>query len=212
MILKNTDVSVAKTLAPWHGESFAKREINIEVGTLEAIDVVGVYVVNGDTIEKVPVSASKSKDPRYAYGWHTPQNEREYQKSPQQSLWRTAKELKMDQYNDLDMYDLVHPSQVPEGYKVYKTIWVYKIKLDEKRALNKLAPRWCVKGTAMDREVYKSFSEMMRMTSFKIVLCIKASYYLLLCEFSSDVSDAFQSTVCVRFRSLPTGHVLSPSD
>ena len=46
----------------------------------------------------------------------------------------------------------------------------------------------------MDREVYKSFSEMMRMTSFKIVLCIKASYYPLLCEFTSDVSDAFQST------------------
>ena len=49
----------------------------------------------------------------------------------------------------------------------------------------------------MDRDVYKSFAETMRMSSFRIILAIKAGYYDMLCAFLLDASDAFQSTKVV---------------
>ena len=50
-----------------------------------------------------------------AHRWHVPSNEREYNVSPQRDLWRTAKELKMDNYKSVDMYDLVEESSVDKS-------------------------------------------------------------------------------------------------
>ena len=131
----------------------------------------------------------------YAHRWHSPRNEREFNKSPQKALWQTAKELKMDQYKELHMYELVPRKSVDlKKYIIYETMWAYKIKLDSARKFDKLNPRWCFKGTNMDRDLYKSFSEMARMSSFKIILAIKGTYYKQLCAYYSDEKDAFQST------------------
>ena len=46
----------------------------------------------------------------------------------------------------------------------------------------------------MDRDMYKSFSEMMRMSTFQMIIAVGAAYYSLLCKFTLDVNDAFQAT------------------
>ena len=45
-------------------------------------------------------------DPLDANTWHTPKNQREYLRSPQRAQWRTAKEKKMDQYQQLKVFKL----------------------------------------------------------------------------------------------------------
>ena len=138
-----------------------------------------------------------SLDARNAWAWRTPRNEREYNRSPQRPLWRTAKELKMDEYKQIHTFDLVYLSDVDlDTYKVYDTIWAYKIKLDgtSDRKLDKLNPRWCLVGTPMDRDMYKSHAETLRMWMFKIILAIKAAHYKKLVAFAFDLKNAFQST------------------
>ena len=61
-------------------------------------------------------------------------------------------------------------------YRIYNTLWVYKIKLKSNLEFEKLNPRWCVKGGAMDRSIYKSYAETMRMSTFRIILAIKRHY------------------------------------
>ena len=46
----------------------------------------------------------------------------------------------------------------------------------------------------MDRDVYKSFAETLRMSTFRVIMAIKAGYYRQFCAFLLDCSDAFQST------------------
>ena len=64
----------------------------------------------------------------------------------------------MDNYAHVNMFDLVLESSVDKSkYKIYDTLWVYKIKYkDQGLVFDKLNPRWCVKGGTMDRELYKS--------------------------------------------------------
>ena len=102
----------------------------------------------------------------------------------------------MDQYNAEDTHELVTEDEVDRTkHKVYRTMWVYKIKLKVGTGeLDKLNPRWCLMGTEMDRKLYRSRSEQMRMSTFKIVIAIGARYYEQLCKFNTDFSNAFQST------------------
>ena len=105
----------------------------------------------------------------------------------------------MDKYKALHdgrgLWELVPESSVDTTkYTIYDTLWVHKIKFDSERKLDRLNPRWCVKGTTMDRELYKSFSEMMRMSTFQMLLAVGGVYYDALCKFSLDVKDAFQAT------------------
>ena len=78
--------------------------------------------------------------------------------------------------------------------RIYKTLWVYKIKLHADVTFNKLNPRWCLKGGGMDRDMYKSHAETLRMYSFRIILACKGGYYDFFCAFLLDCSNAFQST------------------
>ena len=103
----------------------------------------------------------------------------------------------MDEYKQIHTFDLVYLSDVDlDTYKVYDTIWAYKIKLDgtSDRKLDKLNPRWCLVGTPMDRDMYKSHAETLRMWMFKIILAIKAAHYKKLLAFAFDLKNAFQST------------------
>ena len=51
-------------------------------------------------------------------------------------------------------------------------LWVQQIKHNSRRKFEKLNPRWCLKVTTMDRDLYKSFAEMTRMSTIKIVLAV----------------------------------------
>ena len=99
-------------------------------------------------------------------------------------MWRTAKEIKMDEYRKIDTFDLVLRSSVDRTkHVIYNTMWAYKTKLEEgklapHRGLN---PRWCVKAGAMDRSIYKAYSEMVRPTSVSVVVAIKCEFFDELC-------------------------------
>jgi hypothetical protein len=46
----------------------------------------------------------------------------------------------------------------------------------------------------MDRDVYTSYADVMRMTSLKVIVAIRAAYYPLTIDFQGDLVDAFQAT------------------
>ena len=127
--------------------------------------------------------------------WHEPRNEREFERSPQRALWLTAKELKWDTYLNLNMFEWALLSSVDrKTHTIYNTLWAYKIKLNSDTTFKKLNPRWCLKGTSMDRDVFKSHAETLRMSSFRIILAIKGGYWKAFCDILVDCSDAFQAT------------------
>jgi hypothetical protein len=192
------DPGVPAPLERYAGELFAVRVPLHDLETQEMVSRERLYAVLGDgTVEHLDVGN--------AHGWHTPRNEREYNMSPQRDLWRTAKELKMENYAHVHMYDLVPESSVDKSkYKIYDTLWAYKIKFNSDTTFQKLNPRWCVKGGTMDRSLYKSYSEMMRMSSLNIFWALKGLYYMLLAAGLFDMSDAFQDTPTVS----PDGELL----
>ena len=115
-------------LASYVGHVFSMRDISLDMETGEALDSSAVYAVLGD-------SSVVKLDFSNAHTWHVPANEREYNISPQRDLWRTAKELKMDNYSDVDMFDLELESSVDETkYKIYDTLWVLYTGSSTKRA------------------------------------------------------------------------------
>ena len=141
------------------------------------------------------VAQINSMDTLNARYWHTPRNEREYDRSPQRDLWRTAKELKMDEYMNLRMFDYIPITSVDrKQHRIYDTLWAYKIKLNADLTFNKLNPRWCVKGGTMDRDKFKAHAETLRMTSNRIISGLKAAYWEAFCTFLADCSNAFQAT------------------
>ena len=109
--------------------------------------------------------------------------------------WQTAKELKWSQYIELRMFEWVTVDQVDfRKHKIFNTLWAYEIKLKSDSTFDKLGPRWCVKGGTMDRDMYKAFAETLRVATFKVLLAIKAGYYIAMCPFLIDCSNAFQTT------------------
>jgi len=81
--------------------------------------------------------------------WHEPVNERDYERSPMKAQWRTAKELKMDEYKELRVYKLVSAKGIPANQR-FNSLWVHRIKFDAEGRFIKLNPRWCMVGTQMD--------------------------------------------------------------
>ena len=171
------------------GEVFVARDVQIDMLDYSIVESSAVFVVlDNMTVERVNTSN--------AHNWHVPSNEREYNMSPQRDLWRTAKELKMDDYAKIRMFDLVLKSSVDlKKHTIYRTLWAYKIKYkDAGLVFDKLNPRWCVKGGTMDRNIFKSYAEMMRHSSLNILWGIKSEFYTKLAEALFDLKDAFQST------------------
>ena len=116
-------------------------------------------------------------DENFAADWHTPLNWRDYLRSPQRSKWRTAMELKVDEYRALNMYELEVESEVrTAGHSIMDTLWAFKIKFTADGKFDKLNPRWCVVGTNMDRDIYESFSDVVRWTTVLILAAIRACY------------------------------------
>ena len=159
----------------------------IDLESAEVVNTWTLCTVTNSTLEG-KISSNDTLNARY---WHTPINEREFQRS----LWRTAQELKWDKYMHLHMFTWVPVSAVDQiKHRIYSTLWARKIKLNSDSTFNKLNPRWCLKGGTMDRDLFKSHAETLRMATFRTLLAIKGGYYLALCAFLLDCSDAFQST------------------
>ena len=171
---------------------FVMRDMQIELETGDILNKWTMFVIDADQNLK---SIATSEDVSSAQHWHTPSNEKEFNRSPQRALWQTAKEMKWEQYLELRMFNWVPIDSIDtRKHRVYNTLWAYKIKLNSDLTFNKLNPRWCVKGGTMDRSIYKSFAETMRMVTFRCILAIKAGYYNMLCTFLLDCSNAFQNT------------------
>ena len=98
----------------------------------------------------------------------------------------------MDEYQALDMYDLIERTDVPPDMPINKTLWARRFKWTTPGAPPKFAPRWCVVGTNMDRDMYDSFADTVKWLSVCIIGTIGAAYYVYLFHF--DVKNAFQST------------------
>eukprot|EP00966_Prymnesium_polylepis_P141662 3271355-Prymnesium_polylepis.2 len=158
-----------------------------DVDGLEAVDKYRVFAVVGDQVMPLEHDATN------AHTWHTPKNYGEYLKSPQRGLWRTAMELKMDQYRALDVFELV-TEEYARGFNtgIMGSLWAFKIKFDEIGAFQKLNPRWCVMGGDMSREIYESYSDVMKWVTLLIMGAIRSSYKVD--DFQFDISDAFQAT------------------
>ena len=151
--------------------------------------------VIGENKKLIGIASASEIDTSDARHWHTPSNEREFNRSPQRALWQTAKELKWSQYVELNMFKWITVDQIDlRKHRIYNTMWAYKIKLRSDSTFDKLNPRWCVKGGSMDRDLYKAFAETMRMPTFKLILALKAGYYSMFCAFLIDCSNAFQTT------------------
>ena len=180
----------AATCGVGRDDIFVVRDLHIDLEDGDILNKWTVFVLQEGSL--TPVASSNTIDARH---WHTPCNEREYARSPQQALWRTAKEQKWAEYLQLNMFDWVPSSHIDrKKYRIFNTLWAYKIKYFSDLTFNKLNPRWCFKGGSMDRDMYKAFTETLRMTSFRIIMALKAGYYKFFCCFLLDCSNAFQAT------------------
>ena len=99
----------------------------------------------------------------------------------------------MDEYKALDMYRLVPRADLPPGTKIMRTLRAYAIKRDEHGKFKKLNPRWCLDGSGMSHDQYDSFADVVRMSSIKLIACVKAAYPALI-DIQADCSNAFQAT------------------
>ena len=160
--------------------TFTSHELDVELGTYYSRRVVSAVLGT----EEITVNPDEPKQ------WHTPSNEREYLRSPQRAMWRTAKEKKMDQYVALKVFKLVKRSDVKT--RIMGSLWAYKIKFNELGKFDKLNPRWCVKGYHMDKSVYVGFSEVCMTSSIKLMAALLACYTLT--HFLFDCGNAFQAT------------------
>ena len=190
--MKKENVRINGMLNAHAGEVFLARQVVLDLEDQSVVRSGAAFAVLDD-------GSAAAVDYTQAHRWHTPQNERDYNRSPQRALWRTAKELKMDDYLRVGMFDLVPRNSVDESvHTIYRTLWAYKIKFKEGGLeFQKLNPRWCVRGGSMDRNLFKSYAEMMRTTSLNIIWGVKAAFYKQLTEAMIDLTDAFQSTSTV---------------
>ena len=150
----------------------------------------------GDTAMDASIEPSQSLDVRYSWSWHTPRTQGEYLRSPQHALWRTARELKIDEYESLHTYTKIFLKTVPKGNNVYRLTWANTIKNmgDAERTFARLNPRLCAVGTSMDREMYPYHAETLRLMSFKGLIALKGGYYRFLCVATFDLGNFFQAT------------------
>ena len=81
-------------------------DIDIDMVTGEALNTISIFAIaeDGSLLAAAKVNSMDTLNARY---WHEPKNEREFIRSPQRALWQTAKELKWDQYLQLNMFEWV---------------------------------------------------------------------------------------------------------
>ena len=161
--------------------------------SMDYCEIGGDWLAVCDTMLAIVDGKAYSLDTNDHAHWHVPKNEKEYARCPQKHLWRTARELKMDEYSSLDMYELWDREEVKAaGHVIYGSLWAQTIKKDGNGVFGKLNPRWCLMGGNMDREKFKGFCDVMHRSSLKFMACLRVTYNLI--DFSFDGKNAFQNT------------------
>ena len=174
------------------GSTFIVPRMLIDVQTGDITEYKTAFVMASDQLIEVNISEHDTKG---AHRWHVPRNEREYLRSPQKALWRTARELKMDEYRELNMFKVIPVSEVDTSkYTIHDLLWAGNIKFDKHLTFEKLNPRLCFKGGSMDRSIYRAFAEASPMWGFNGASALKAAYFKLLVIFELDLKNAFQAT------------------
>ena len=124
--------------------------------------------------------------------WTAPKNERELGLCPQKSIWRSAQELKLEDYEAEHRYEFVVAQEaIDAGQPVWRTLWarVFKSLGDRARA----APRLCVQGTGMKSDdSIKTFHDVPRFQTVRVLFIVRTLPYTV--DVALDNSDAFQST------------------
>ena len=116
-LLSNLGVDAPTAPEHWHGEVFLSRGLNFDVCDCEEVDPLVMHVVTQTEVLTLAVDHDTSK----AHTWHEPRNEREYLRSPQHALWRTAKENKMDKYMALNLWELSTRASSPSTRRSGRT-------------------------------------------------------------------------------------------
>ena len=200
-----------------HQQSLALRNLesdslrNLDT-VIEAVDVrcVLLCIETGETVSSSAVMALADGlsvpvhlDTAFSRNWHKPVTYRDYLRSPQRGLWRTAMELRMDAYKAIPLFVLVSVDSVlRQGFTIINTLWAFSIKYDEAGTFDKLNPRWCMMGGGMDRAKHESYAEVCRWSSVLIIIHIACAYETV--TFSFDIHNAFQNTD--RSKAFEPGH------
>ena len=92
------------------GQLFTVVDFHVDLETGEVLNTSAMFAVDNDG----KLLRAASLDKVHARYWHTPANEREFNMSPQRALWKTAKELKWDEYMKLEMFEWVLLSEVDQ--------------------------------------------------------------------------------------------------
>jgi hypothetical protein len=162
-----------------------------------------------------PSAVAPDHNVRGYRSWHVPRNEREFLQSPQRALWRTARELKMDEYRAIPVWRLVTRSSLPPNTKLHQLLWAGTIKDETDTSVDppvttfmKLNPRLCVQGQHMDHNQFRSFADTMRFSFVKVMAAVRAAYGNVtpskLHDFQFDIRNFFQSTRVEGRSDVPT--------
>ncbi len=105
----------------------------------------------------------------------------------------------MDEYRSINVYELVSRDlPLSEGLPFMGSLWAYAIKYDAEGKFIKLNPRWCIMGGSMPRDKYEAYSNVVRFSVIKVLICIRVTYRsksgTKLIDFHFDCSNAFQAT------------------
>ena len=85
----------------WLDDSFVVlKDLSIDLEDGSCLNKWSMFVVD-ENKKLIGIATGSSIDTSDARHWHTPSNEREFNRSPQRALWQTAKELKWSQYIEL---------------------------------------------------------------------------------------------------------------
>ena len=84
------------------GELYVMPTTHMDIETSEIVDNKLLFAIVDKQLQQVPHSYLDAHDTSGAHLWHVPLNERDYHRSPQKALWRVARELKMEEYKNIN--------------------------------------------------------------------------------------------------------------
>ena len=104
--------------------------------------------------------------------------------------WREVKVIAFEKYNDLKISRVVPRKR---SMTVLRGRWVLTKKYDQDTMkFLMLSARWCIVGTRMNKQIYYTACDVVRLASWQLVLTVGATYRLV--NFAVDLVQAFQST------------------
>ena len=187
---------LCSTLGPTHREVYDQFFHQANAPGLYVAEYQLYDITDGALVQKQMITASDGKKAvelnlDEASRLHEPKNEREFKNSPDRARWQTAREFKMEEYQELRSFKVVSRKGISRK-DIMRVKWVNAIKRMMDKA--KFNPRLCIVGTGMSKEIFKSFQQVARTTSVNILTIIFCAYMKFLEDIQMDDSNAFQAT------------------